>query len=78
MAVAALPEIGRMNITGSIDEGTPKGRSKYEPKPHKSFNAPLAANIRVAHMSIIRLGKIRMLVAKPSLAPLMNSSPKFS
>ena len=73
MAVAALPDIGRMKMTGNMDSGMPNGRKSVPKMPHKSCKAPLAANMRVAQMSKIRLGKIRKLVDSPSRAPLINS-----
>lgn len=70
IAVAALPDTGRMIISGIISVGMPKGLAMQLSKVHKYSSAPLAASILVAHIKRIRLGSIFTDVTNPSLVPL--------
>ena len=57
IAVAALPEIGRIRMTGITESGIPSLRVNMPMPSQIASNAPLAENMRVAHISITRLGK---------------------
>jgi hypothetical protein len=75
-AVVALPDIGRISIIGITEFGNPNCSKCVPTAELIRSNAPLAANIFVAHIRITRLGRILIDVTNPSLLPLRNSSNK--
>lgn len=76
IAVDALPEMGRIIITGIISIGIPIFSVKAPRVLQIRPSAPLAEIIFVAQIRIIRLGSILNEVLIPSLHPVKNSLNK--
>ena len=72
VAMAPLPETGRIIATGSISCGIPSNLHRGRDALHSASRAPLAENILTATISMIRVGSSPKDVFMPSRHPPRN------
>ena len=77
MAVAALPDIGRVIIIGIISFGIPMLSEMFPSVSHIISSAVLEANILTEHIKIINVGNSLIDVINPSRHPMVNSLNKL-
>jgi hypothetical protein len=78
VAVAPLPEIGRIMTTGNISAGMPKKFINGIAIEHRASSAPEAVNIFTATTSKRRVGNIERAVLRPSVQPDKKTEKRSS
>lgn len=78
VAVAPLPDIGLIIITGIISEGMPKRDKSGVAAVHTASSAPEADSILTATTRRRRVGNTDSIVLRPSLQPVRKSEKRSS